>query len=307
MAFASDTIWDDYPRANAGFPSIRTSWLLSGVAVLGLGVALAGWSLATVAAVHKMETSLSSTPTLLPESAFAPGAIALFDPAHRIEHLGDKLRQHLAYSDAAAPQSAPARHHEKSGRVVAATTSTHQPASHMPLAERFGERMSRETSAAHQRGSDFIRSRLAAAGSVKSSRMALADAAALLAARAASPAKPVIKLPQQVALLPQEPSNTRFAHDVANAIPKLLPTMPSADRFGSAGNDAEKPSRIALAVIDAELDKGTEVLSPPLPSAPPARNAAVPDDTADDTRKRDGEPFYENMPDNPPLPTWRPA
>ena len=90
MAFASDTIWDDYPRANAGFPSIRTSWLLSGVAVLGLGVALAGWSLATVAAVHKMETSLSSTPTLLPESAFAPGAIALFDPAHRIEHLGDK-------------------------------------------------------------------------------------------------------------------------------------------------------------------------------------------------------------------------
>ncbi|OJU04058.1 MAG: hypothetical protein BGN87_21290 [Rhizobiales bacterium 65-79] len=307
MAFASDTIWDDYPRANAGFPSIRTSWLLSGVAVLGLGVALAGWSLATVAAVHKMETSLSSTPTLLPESAFAPGAIALFDPAHRIEHLGDKLRQHLAYPDAAAPQAAPARHHEKSGRVVAATTSAHQPASHMPLAERFGERMSKEASAAHQRGSDFIRSRLAAAGSVKSSRMALADAAALLAARAASPAKPVVKLPQQVALLPQEPSNTRFAHDVANAIPKLLPTMPSADRFGSAGNDAEKPSRIALAVIDAELDKGTEVLSPPLPSAPPARNAAVPDDTADDTRKRDGEPFSENMPDNPPLPTWRPA
>jgi hypothetical protein len=297
MAFASDTVWDDYPRGNLRLPSVHTGWLLSGVAILGLGTALAGWSLATVAAVHRIETSLSSTPTLLPESAFAPGAVALFDPAHRIGNLGDKLRRHFA--DDSAPAASAVGHHEKSGRI-AATTAASKPASNAPLAERFGEAMSEAVSAAHRHGSDFIRSRLAAAGSVKSSRMALADATALLAGRTAAPGKTVVTPSGRIALAPHEPTNARFARDVASAIPALLPKMPSADRFGTAGNDAEKPSRVALAVIDAELGKGGEVLSPPLPSAPPAR----PDATGD--ARADSGPFFENMPDSAPIPTRRP-
>jgi hypothetical protein len=314
MAFANDTVWDDYPRGNLRLPSIRTSWLLSGVAVLGLGVALAGWSLATVAAVHKIETSLSSAPALLPESAFAPGAVALFDPAHRIEHVGDKLRQRLASRDAPASPAAgradvasPAIAHAKSGRVATAAAPGRQTASNMPLAERFGPPASEVASTAHRHGSDFIRSRLAAAGSVKSSRMALADAAALSAARTASPAKPAVTLPEQVALVPEIPSDARFAHEVANAIPALLPKTPSAERFGFPGNDAEKPSRIALAVIDAELDAGAEALSPPPPSAPPVRSAALAADSADDTGSPDGDPLFDNMPDSAPIPTRRPA
>jgi hypothetical protein len=314
MAFASDTVWDDYPRGNLRLPSIRTSWLLSGVAVLGLGVALAGWSLATVAAVHKIETSLSSAPALLPESAFAPGAVALFDPAHRIEHVGDKLRQRLASRDASASRTGgradvapPALTHAKSGRVATAAVSVRRTASNMPLAERFGPAASDVASTAHRRGSDFIRSRLAAAGSVKSSRMALADAAALSAGRTAPPAKQAVTLPEHVALVPEIPSDARFAHEVADAVPALLPRTPSAERFGSRGNDAEKPSRIALAVIDAELDAGAEALSPPLPSAPPVRSAALSADSADDTSAPDGGPLFDNMPDSAPIPTRRPA
>jgi len=314
MAFASDTIWNDYPRGNLRLPSIRTSWLLSGVAVLGLGVALAGWSLATVAAVHKIETSLSSTPALLPESAFAPGAIALFDPAHRVGHVGDKLRQRLAFRDA-LPGSATGRTAEapaaktqgKSVRIAASAAPGRPAASNMPLAERFGETGIEAMSTAHRQGSDFIRSRLAAAGSVKSSRMALADAAALSAGRTKSPAKQAVSLPEHMALVPELPSNARFAHEVAEAIPALLPRTPSAERFGSHGNDSEKPSRIALAVIDAELGNGAEELSPPLPSAPPARGAALSSSAADDTAASDRDPLYGSMPDNAPIPTRRPA
>jgi hypothetical protein len=297
MAFASDTFWDDYPRGNLQLPSVRTGWLLSGVAVLGLGAALAGWSVATVAAVHKIETSLSSTPTLLPESVFAPGAVALFDPAHRIGHLGDKLRRHLG--DDGAPAASALGHTKKSSRIASAA-ATRKPASDAPLAERFGEAMSEAVSAAHRHGSDFIRSRLAAAGSVKSSRMALADAAALSAGRATTSGKAAARPSDGMALASHEPTNARFAHEVASAIPALLPKMPSADRFGAASNDAEKPSRVALAIIDAELEKGAGVLSPPLPSAPP-----IPADTAADARADSG-PSFENMPDSAPIPTRRP-
>jgi hypothetical protein len=297
MAFASDTVWDDYPRGNLRLPSIRTGWLLSGAAILGLGTALAGWSLATVAAVHKIETSLSSTPTLLPESVFAPGAVALFDPAHRIGNLGDKLRRHFA--DDNAPAAISVGQHEKSGRIAAATAAS-KPASNAPLAERFGESMSEAVAAAHRHASDFIRSRLAAAGSVKSSRMALADAAALSAEPRTARGKTAATQSDRMALAPHEPTNARFAHEVASAIPTLLPKMPSTDRFGAAANDAEKPSRVALAVIDAELGKGAGVLSPPLPSEPPA-----PADTAADARADSG-PSFENMPDSAPIPTRRP-
>ncbi|MGN6471947.1 MAG: DUF2778 domain-containing protein [Rhizobiaceae bacterium] len=310
MAFASDTVWDDFPRGNLELPSIRTSWLVSAAAVLGLGVALAGWSLATVAAVHKMETSLSSTPTLLPESTFAPGAVALFDPAHRIEHVGDKLRQTFARHGAPASHAGPAARVRiasaaaggKSGRVTAAARAG-QPEFSVPLSARFGEKAAKIGPDAHRRGSDFIRSRLAAAASVKSARVAFAGAGALSATRSDR----VAALPEQVAVVPGQPSDSRFAHEVAKAIPTLLAKAPSADRFGPRDNDAEKPSRVALAVIDAELKDAVGLSSPPLPAAPPARNTPLPsDDAADDLRTRDDDNFSENFPDSVPVPPRRP-
>ncbi len=312
MAYASDTIWDDYPRGNIRLPSIPTSWLVSAAAVLGLGVALAGWSLATVAAVHRMETSLSSTPTLLPESAFAPGAVALFDPTHRVKHVADGIQQRLAgpasrvAQDISASSGAETVIHAKSGRISAPSAQPERTASNMPAQERFGETASEAAAIAHQRASAFIRSRLAAAGSVKSARVAMAPVARPSAEQAAPATKEAFALPEKVALVPQIPSENRFAHEVATAIPTLLHDAPSAKRFGPRGNDAEKPSRIALAVIDAEL-KEEAVSSPPLPSAPPARSAALPTDDAtkeDDARTDDS--LAESMPDNVPLPTRRP-
>jgi hypothetical protein len=316
MAFASDTIWDDCPRGNPSLLSIPTSWLVSGAVVLGLGVALAGWSLATVAAVHKMETSLSSTPSLLPESTFAPGAVALFDPAHRIEHIGDGIRQRLARHNPPAAQASPSGRADawvaqnsphKSGRVGPAAPAE-RVISDMPLEERFGEAASEAISTAHRRGSAFIRSRLAAAGSVKSSRLAMADAASL-SARLGEPAEEAaVTLPKEVALIPQVPSDSRFAHEVAEAVPTLLDRQPSSARFGQPGNDAEKPSRIALAVIDSELKDEAGSSSPPLPSAPPARNVPLPsDDAVDDINARTDDASAEGIPGSVPLPTRRPA
>jgi hypothetical protein len=294
-------------------PAIRTSWLVSGAAVLGLGVALAGWSLATVAAVHRMETSLSSTPTLLPESAFAPGAVALFDPAQRVGHVGDKVRQRLAgdataaVQDAFSADGAEAGLHRKSARINASFPvrgpAPERTASNMPLHERFGETRSEAVAIAHRHGSAFIRARLEAAGSVKSARVALAAIAAPTVQNAAPAARDTVSLPKEVALIPQIPSDSRFAHDVAKAVPALLRDTPSAGRFGPAAGSAEKPSRIALAVIDAELNDEAGVSSPPLPSAPPAHDVAPPSsDTADDA----GAPLAESIPDSVPLPTWRP-
>jgi hypothetical protein len=317
MAYASDTIWDDYPGGNLRLPSIRTSWLVSGAAVLGLGVALAGWSLATVAAVHRMETSLSSTPTLLPESAFAPGAVALFDPAHRVGHAGDGIRQRLASNTPPAAHNAPAVNqaeaglHRKSARIGApspAQESTPQrTASNMPLQERFGEARSEAAATAHRRGSAFIRSRLEAAGSVRSTRVALASIARPPVGQTAPAAEEAVTLPGKVALIPQIPSDSRFAHEVAEAVPALLRDAPLAGRFGPRTDNAEKPSRVALAVIDAELNDDTNVSSPPLPSAPPARSApALSDDAADDTDTRTDDSVADGFPDSVPLPTWRP-
>jgi hypothetical protein len=317
MAYASDTIWDDYPGGNLRLPSIRTSWLVSGAAVLGLGVALAGWSLATVAAVHRMETSLSSTPTLLPESAFAPGAVALFDPAHRAGHVGDGIRQRLASNATPAVHVSPAFNraeaglHRKSARISAsppARESTPQrTASNMPLQERFGEARSEAAATAHRRGSAFIRSRLEAAGSVRSTRVALASIARPPVGQTAPAAEEAVTLPGKVALVPQIPSDSRFAHEVAEAVPALLRDVPLAGRFGPRTDNAEKPSRVALAVIDAELNDDTNVSSPPLPSAPPARSTpALPDDTADATDAQAGGSIADSIPDDVPLPTWRP-
>jgi hypothetical protein len=309
MAYANDMGWDDYPGGNTGFrvPSIRTGWLVSTAAVLGLGVALAGWSLATVAAVHKMETSLSTTPTLLPESAFAPGAIALFDPARRAKHVGDGIRQRLAGHAPRISDSAPPAHHSrKSARIAAASTAEEPGSAATPLRERFGEAGTHAASASHRRGSAFIRSRIAAAGTVKSSRVAMADAASFAAAPSTPAANEAPALPEQVALVPRQPSDNRFAREVAEAVPTLLRDAPAAKRFGQRGNDAEKPSRIALAIIDAEL-RDEAVSSPPLPSAPPAHSAPlVSDDAADDADARTGSPLAENIPDSVPLPTWRP-
>jgi hypothetical protein len=319
MAYASDTIWDDYPRGNPSLrlPSIRTSWLVSGAAVLGLGVALAGWSLATVAAVHRMETSLSSTPTLLPESAFAPGAVALFDPAHRVGHVSDRIRQRLAGHATPAVQASSSANrtetslHPKSARI-SAPSLTQEPvseriASHMPLQERFGEARSEAAAIAHRRGSAFIRSRLEAAGSVKSTRVALASIARPAVEQTAPAAKEAVALPDKVALIPQIPSDSRFAHEVAEAVPALLRDAPLTGRFGPRTDNAEKPSKIALAVIDAELGAGESISSPPLPSAPPAHSApAISDDAADDADTRADAPVAEGIPDSVPLPTWRP-
>jgi hypothetical protein len=259
-----------------------------------------------------METSLSSTPTLLPESTFAPGAVALFDPAHRIEHLGDKLRRTLARYPAVVSHAGTtlegrvaAASGDKSGRIAHAAPSLPADAG-APLAARFGEGVSEIVPQAHRHGADFIRSRLAAAGSVKAARVAIAGAAALSARHQASAPGEAVELPNLVSVVPQAPSNSRFAHEVAEAVPTLLPKVPSAERFGQRGNDAEKPSRIALAVIDAELKDA--VSSPPLPSAPPARNAPpVSDDAAGDSRRRDDDSFSGNFPDSVPLPTRRPA
>jgi hypothetical protein len=316
MAYASDTIWDDTPSGNTRLPPIRTSWLVSGAAVLGLGVALAGWSLVTVAAVHRMETSLSSTPTLLPESAFAPGAVALFDPVRRVGHAGDSIRQRLAghaipvVHGSSSVSQAETSLHRKSARI-SASARTQEPvlertASSMPLQERFGEARSEMPAIAHRRASAFIRSRLEAAGSVKSTRVALAALARPPVEQTTPATGKAVALPVKVALIPEIPSDNRFAHEVAEAVPALLRDAPLAGRFGPRTDNAEKPSRIALAVIDAELNEDTGV-SPPLPSAPPARNApALSDDAVDDTDTRTDDSVADSSPDSVPLPTWRP-
>lgn len=177
----------------------------------------------------------------------------------------------------------------------------------MPLQERFGENGPEAMAVAHRRASAFIRSRLAAASSVKSSRVAIADAVSLSAEHDAPAAKEALSLPEEVALVPREPSDSRFARAVAEAVPTLLHEVPMAGRFGQHTDSAGKSSMIALAVLDAEL-KDQAVSSPPLPSAPPARSAPpLSDDTADDANARTDGSIAGNIPDNVPLPTWRPA
>jgi hypothetical protein len=134
----------------------------------------------------------------------------------------------------------------------------------------------------------------------------MSPAASLSIRQAATATKEALSLPQEVALVPHEPADSRFAHEVAEAVPALLRDTPAAGRFGPRTNDAGNSSKLALAITAAAL-KDQAVSSPPLPSAPPARSTpALPDDTADAADAQAGGSIASSIPDDVPLPTWRP-
>ncbi len=327
MALANDTFWDGPSRDAFRLPSIGLNKIVSGAAILAVGVLIAGWSLTAIGTIHNVQNSISADPGLIPEGALGSGAVALLHSARPStaqsqwwEQPLETKTHHEKYaslnvqrepiksvprekqiSQTTVQQDKAMRLTAQAGELEATPSS-----GSFPVKERFGEANSDTTPLANRRGLTFVRSRLAAAATVKSSRLAFANAEALSDERAAAftQSKPTAAPSKSVALASAQPDDARFARTVAEAVSALERNAPAAERFGSAAKENEEPSRLALAVVKSALTGETGI---PLPSAPPLRAAApASEDSSDIIASQTNDPFADSVPQSVPLPTRRP-
>ncbi|WP_292219088.1 tlde1 domain-containing protein [Mesorhizobium sp.] len=244
-----------------------------------VGAALALWSVATLAGLYSMGTSLTAASNRLPPSLLAPGTIALADP-----------RRALA-SSWALSLPADARHRQALlGRCDAACLRQASNFSH-------DGKMARLRPAARP---DSVAPRTAAPETV--ARTAPADRFdSVVASAKLSPQKladAFARAQDKPVLLASLPADARFAE------PVRLPDQqgPASVRFGPPVAEIERSSRLALALANAMPE--VDMLSPP-----PSVALAAPDGLQEPQGTEvllASLPPQDEMPDTIPLPTGRP-
>lgn len=238
------------------------------VAVPAVGAAIALWSVATLAGLYSMGTSLTAASNGLPQSLLAPRTIALADPRRSLAKaqaptwaatnaaLSAKLLQHGC--DANCLRSASNFVHQgKSARLKRNT---------VPLV----------ADASRQSSFDDV---VAKAG-LSPQKLAAAFA------RAGSPV--------MLASLPA----ARFAEPVR--IPD--PNGPASVRFGPEVAEIERSSRLALALANTLPEQMIDVL----PAAVVASEPAASQEPQEPEVQLASLPPQDDMPDSVPLPTLRP-
>lgn len=239
------------------------------VAVPAVGAAIALWSVATLAGLYSMGTSLTAASNGLPQSLLAPRTIALADPRRSLAKaqaptwaatnaaLSAKLLQHGC--DANCLRSASNFVHQgKSARLKRNT---------VPLV----------ADASRQSSFDDV---VAKAG-LSPQKLAAAFA------HAGSPV-----------MLASLPAAARFAEPVR--IPD--PNGPASVRFGPEVAEIERSSRLSLALANTLPEQMIDVL----PAAVVASEPAASQEPQEPEVQLASLPPQDDMPDSVPLPTLRP-
>lgn len=249
------------------------------VAVPAVGAALALWSVATLAGLYSVGTSLTAASNRLPPSLLAPGSIALADPRRATASswmlqlpVGAPHRQALlGRCDAGCVRQASSFAAAGNAGKMARLASAH-PDSITP-------KMAAPETVAHAASTDRFDSVVARA---KLSPQKLAEAFA--------------RAQDKPALLASLPADARFAE------PVRLPDQqgPASVRFGPQVAEIERSSRLALALANAMPE--VDMLAPP-----PSVAMAGPDAGQEPAEVQLASlPPQDEMPDAVPLPTGRP-
>ncbi|MER9627879.1 tlde1 domain-containing protein [Mesorhizobium sp. M0296] len=239
------------------------------VAVPAVGAAIALWSVATLAGLYSVGTSLSAASNGLPQSLLAPRTIALADPRRSLA----KARAPTWAAANAALSAKPLQHGCDANCLRSASNFVHQGKS---------ARLKRNTvpivaDASRQSSFDDV----VAKAALSPQKLAAAFA------RAGSPV-----------MLASLPADARFAEPVR--IPD--PNGPASVRFGPAVAEIERSSRLALALANTLPEQMIDVL----PAAVAASEPAASQEPQEPEVQLASLPPQDDMPDSVPLPTLRP-
>ncbi|MER8554059.1 DUF2778 domain-containing protein [Mesorhizobium sp. M0563] len=241
------------------------------VAVPAVGAAIALWSVATLAGLYSMGTSLTAASNGLPQSLLAPRTIALADPRRSLAKA-----QAPTWAAANAALSAQLLQHGCDANCLrSASNFVHQGKS---------ARLKRNTvplvaDASRQSSFDDV----VAKAALSPQKLAAAFARA-------SSGSPV--------MLASLPADARFAEPVR--IPD--PNGPASVRFGPAVAEIERSSRLALALANTLPEQMIDVL----PAAVMASEPAASQEPQEPEVQLASLPPQDDMPDSIPLPTLRP-
>ncbi|MER9131745.1 tlde1 domain-containing protein [Mesorhizobium sp. M0768] len=241
------------------------------VAVPAVGAAIALWSVATLAGLYSVGTSLSAASNGLPQSLLAPRTIALADPRRSLPKA-----QAPTWAAANAALSAKLLQHGCDANCLrSASNFVHQGKS---------ARLKRNTvplvaDASRQSSFDDV----VAKAALSPQKLA----AAFARASAGSPV-----------MLASLPADARFAEPVR--IPD--PNGPASVRFGPAVAEIERSSRLALALANTLPEQMIDVL----PAVVAASEPAASQEPQEPEVQLASLPPQDDMPDSIPLPTLRP-
>jgi hypothetical protein len=252
---------------------VRSDKVVRWVVVPGAGAAFALWSLATMAGVSSVGTSLVTASSGLPKNLFSPAAIALGQPTGHFRHAANAPAPSLATSAQRIVREG------KSARRLPVTASAE---------ERFA--------------------RVAAAAALSPDKIAAAFARSGMAVTRGEGSAPVVVAgvespAAKVAAAFPAPARERFDPALAEAVSLSHRDGPAAARFGPRVSEVRRSSRLALALAGAsEIEiafAAPEGLAGGDIALFPERFAAL--DPAMDM----GAPAFD-MPDSVPLPARRP-
>ncbi|RUV62737.1 DUF2778 domain-containing protein [Mesorhizobium sp. M5C.F.Ca.IN.020.29.1.1] len=246
------------------------------VAIPVVGVAIALWSVATMAGLHSMGTSLTAASNSLPQSLLAPRTIALADPRRS---LANSWASSWAPSLASRQRQASLISRCDAGCAQAAASFVHEGklARLKPLAKPNTVSIVAEISPQARFDSVVAKAAL--------SPQKLAAAFGRAASQVSGAAAPFA--------VTSLPTGARFAE------PVRLPDQngPAPVRFGSEVAEIERSSRLALALANALPEEMIDVLPEEATADPAAPEGEV---------QMASLPPQDEMPDSVPLPTFRP-
>ncbi|GLS38710.1 hypothetical protein GCM10010869_43060 [Mesorhizobium tianshanense] len=267
MAFVRLKNRGDDPES--GLTSMRPG--LRWVAVPVVGVAIALWSVATMAGLYSVGTSLNAASNSLPQNLLAPRSIALADPRRTS---ADSWASSRAPSLANRQRQASLLNRCDAGCAAASSVHEDKMARLKPLAQPNG--IAPFTS--HDARFDDV---------VAKAALSPEKLAAAFAHATATPLT-----------LASLPAAARFAE------PVRLPDQngPASVRFGPEVAEIERSSRLALALANVSPEEMIDVL----PAAVTASEPSAPQEPQEAEVQMASLPPQDEMPDSIPLPTWRP-
>ncbi|MER8440186.1 DUF2778 domain-containing protein [Mesorhizobium sp. M1312] len=242
-------------------------------AIPAVGVAIALWSVATVAGLHSVGTSLTAASNSLPQSLLAPRAMALADPRHTLAN---------SRANSWSPSLAASRRRQASLLSRCDAGCTHTAASFVhegkvarlkPLAKPNTVPVVAEISP--QARFDSVVAKAALSPQKLAAAFARASGGAARFAVVSLPTAEPVRLSDQ-----HSPSSVRFGPEVA---------------------EIERSSRLALALASALPEQMIDVL----PEAVAASEPSIPQEPQEGEVQMASLPPQDEMPDSVPLPTFR--